>query len=262
MTEPTFQPSEEQLHAYVDDFLPEAERMAVERYLADHPSEALRIEAYRQQNAALQGLRALPEAHPFTLPEFRPRVRWRAVALRTAAAAVLLLAGGGGGWWLHGHLERGRPLWMRLVEQAERAHQTFVPEVVHPVEVTSAHEQHLRTWLSRRLGTPVTVPVLKRHGYDLMGGRLLPASPGPAAQFMYQDAQGNRLTLYMLAAPTGRRDTSFRYVQDGALRICYWMGQTMDFAITGEMPRDQLDGIAKSVYLQLNHMKPPRVGAW
>ena len=43
--------------------------------------------------------------------------------------------GGGTGWWLRGQLAPRDPLWMRLVQQAERAYQTFVPEVVHPVEV-------------------------------------------------------------------------------------------------------------------------------
>jgi anti-sigma factor RsiW len=262
MSEPTFRPSEEQLHAFVDGYLDEPERARVERYLAENAGEAQRIEAYRQQNAALRSLRGLPEGRPFTLPEFRTRLSWRTVALQVAAAAVLLVVGGNLGWFLHGRLEQGKPLWMRLVEQAERAHQTFVPEVVHPVEVTSAQEQHLQTWLSRRLGTPITVPQLRQQGYDLMGGRLLPANPGPAAQFMYQDGQGNRLTLYILAAPSGRRDTAFRYVQDGSLWICYWMGQSMDFALTGELARERLVDVAKSVYLQLNHIQAPPLGGW
>lgn len=262
MSDNAFRPSEEQLHAYVDGFLESPEQGAVERYLTENPGEAMRMEAYQQQNAALLALRELPLARPFTLPDFRPRVVWRVLAVRAVAAVLLLLLGGSAGWWLHGRLAPRKPLWERLVQQAERAHRTFVPEVVHPVEVTSQHEQHLQTWLSRRLGTPITVPVLRGQGYDLMGGRLLPASPGPAAQFMYQNAQGNRLTLYILASPAGRHDAAFRYEQDGALWICYWMGRTLDFALIGEVPRSHLVDIAKNVYMQLNHVKPPDVSRW
>jgi anti-sigma factor RsiW len=262
MSQNGFRPSEETLHAFVDGFLAEPERSAVERYLADNPGEAARVEAYRQQNAALQALRSLPEARRFTPPEFGRRIAWRAVALRVAAAAVLLAAGLAGGWSLHDRLQPSTPLWLRLVQQAERAHQTYVPEVVHPVEVTSDQEQHLRTWLSKRLGTPIRVPVLRRDGYDLVGGRLLPGNPGPAAQFMYQDGQGNRLTLYLLAAPATRRDSSFRYVQSGNLWICTWVGESIDFVLTAEVDRDRMQGIAKDVYMQLNDMKPPKVGSW
>ena len=262
MSADTSRPSEEQLHAFVDGFLGAAERGAVERFLGENPGEGLRIEAYRQQNVALQTLRGLPEARPFTLPEFRARIAWRALALRTVAAALLLAVGGGSGWWLHERLGASKPLWMRLVEQAERAHLTFVPEGVHPVEVKGDQQQHLRTWISRRLGTPVNVPILTSHGYDLVGGRLLPGNPGPAAQFMYQDVHGNRITLYVLAAPAERRSTGFRYVQNGPLWICYWMGDPMDFALTGELPRETLLEVAKTVYLQLNNVKPPQGDSW
>jgi anti-sigma factor RsiW len=255
-------PSEEALHAYVDGFLGEAERAGVERYLGENPAEALRLEAYRQQNAALQALRALPDARPFALPDFSRRRSWTSLARRAVAALLLLAAGSAGGWWLHGRTAPGDPLWLRLVQQAELAHRTFVPEVVHPVEVTSAQEPHLRTWLSRRLGAPVNVPTLRTQGYDLVGGRLLPARPGPAAQFMYQDTSGSRLTLYVLAAPTEQRETAFRYLQSGTLWICYWTGGSMDFALTGELSRERLIEIAKVVFMQLNNMNPPTLDTW
>ncbi len=262
MSEHPLRPSEEQLHAYVDGFLDDPQRVAVESFLQENPGEALRLAAYRQQNVALRALRSLPDARPFTLPEFAPRMAWRKLALRAAAAVVLLALGGTSGWYLHARLQPADPLWMRLVRQAERAYLTFVPEVVHPVEVTSDQEPHLRTWLSKRLGQPVTIPVLARHGYDLVGGRLLPSNAGPAALFMYQDKQGNRLTLYMLAAASPRSNGDVRYVQSGSLWICYWIGQNMDFALTGELDRERLLTLAKSIYMQLNNVKPGGAASW
>ena len=46
------------------------------------------------------------------------------------------------------------------------------------------------TWLSRRLGRQLTAPDLAAQGFDLIGGRLLPASTGPAAQLMIRIRAG------------------------------------------------------------------------
>jgi anti-sigma factor RsiW len=73
----------------------------------------------------------------------------------------------------------------------------YAPERRHAVEVAAAQDDHLVTWLSKRLNRTLTIPSL--HGYEceLVGGRLLPGEDGPAAQFMYQDASGERHMLYM-----------------------------------------------------------------
>ena len=72
------------------------------------------------------------------------------------------------------------------------AHRTFAVEVRHPVEVDAAQEAHLVQWLSKRLGRPLVVPDLSATGYRLMGGRLLPAGSGAAAQLMYENGAGDR----------------------------------------------------------------------
>jgi anti-sigma factor RsiW len=62
--------------------------------------------------------------------------------------------------------------------------------VRHPVEVGAGQEAHLVQWLSKCLGRPLVVPDLAAVGFRLMGGRLLPAEDGPAAQFMYENGKG------------------------------------------------------------------------
>lgn len=69
------------------------------------------------------------------------------------------------------------------------------------MEVAADQEAHLVAWLSKRLGTPLKVPRLDTLGFGLVGGRLLPGDQGPVAQFMYQDGQGQRLTLYVPYKP-------------------------------------------------------------
>ncbi len=254
-------PTEDALHAYVDGFLPAEEAAQVARWLAAHPEEAARIEAYRQQTAALRALAQLPERRAFRMPAFERRAIWRGWPLRAVAAALFLAVGGAGGWWLRGAVAPPHPQWMGLVRQAQVAHQTYIPEVLHPVEVEAGQQAHLATWLSRRLGTEVAVPSLREEGYELVGGRLLPHVPRPAGLLMYQNSAGRRLTVYLAAAHTRAGEASFRYTRSGDLWICYWMGESVDFALTGAVSREQILAIAKRVYMQVNRVAPPDVGA-
>ncbi len=250
-------PAETMLHAYVDGVLPAGQEPHVESYLAENPAEAGRIEAYRRQNAALRALGDRLAAQAIPLRRARPGRHTRRLRM-LAAAVVLLAAGVGGGWWLRGQLGADTARTMRfsavLAQDAAMAHRVYVPEVLHPVEVGAAQEQHLVKWLSKRLGSPVRAPVLKAQGFDLVGGRLLPGATGPAAQFMYQDAQGVRLTLYVLTSDGASRTTAFRYVQKGSVGVFYWLDGALDYALAGEMERERLLDVAMVIYKELRNL--------
>ena len=63
------------------------------------------------------------------------------------------------------------------------------------VEVGADQKDHLVGWLSKRVGVTLTAPDLESQGFRLIGGRLLPAgTTGMAAQFMYEDATGRRVS--------------------------------------------------------------------
>src|SRR5690349_19913814 len=90
-----------------------------------------------------------------------------------------------------------------LAQEAAVAHFVFQPEVRHPVEVAAAQQDHLVQWLSKRQGRPLKVPVLSAQGNELVGVCLLPGDEGARAQFMYQNASGQRITLYLGAVQPG-----------------------------------------------------------
>ncbi len=71
------------------------------------------------------------------------------------------------------------------------------------------------TWLSNRLKRSMTIPSLTEYGFQLVSVRLLPGEEGPAAQFMYQNAAGERLTLYITTATIRRNDSKIRMLKDG-----------------------------------------------
>lgn len=135
--------------------------------------------------------------------------------------------------------------------RAARAHAVFVSEVRHPVEVDASQQAHLVAWLSKRLGTQLRVPVLAGDGFELLGGRLLPGSDGPVAQFMYQDGSGARLTLYVTRRGGVDAPTAFRFTQEGDVSVFYWIDRDFGYALSSQAPRATLAKVANTVYKQL-----------
>ena len=103
-------------------------------------------------------------------------------------------------------------------------------------------------WLSKRLGRQLVTPDLSGAGFRLMGGRLLPAEDGPAAQFMYENGSGERLTLYLRSGI--RDETAFRYHEEGGIGAFYWSDEGFGYAIAARADRAPLLRIAEIVHQQ------------
>jgi anti-sigma factor RsiW len=168
---------------------------------------------------------------------------------RAAAAMAWLALGAALGWGVRDAREPARAI--ALPRQAVVAHAAYAPEVRHPVEVTAKEEAHLAGWLSKRLGATVRAPKLGTLGFELLGGRLLPESGRPGAQFMYQDASGRRLTLYV-STDVENRDTAFRHFSEGRLHVFYWVDRSLGYALSGELEKEEILRVARAVYEQLN----------
>ena len=270
--------TESDLQAYGDGVLPESRHADIENYLSTHREEAERIQAYREQKLAIKSLysQVLDEAIPERLyraaatpPGLARQAAgpWRlpfASLSRIAAGFALVFVGAAAGWIGRGSIEPAQ-LHARagnaastqaaemtgLARRAAMAHLVYSPEVLHPVEVGSAQKDHLVKWLSKRLGSPLHPPKLDAQGYDLMGGRLLPGSHGPVAQFMYQDTSGRRLTLYVSTENTDNKSTGFRFAQEGPVNVFYWIDGKFGYALSGGIDKSKLVAIATAVYEQL-----------
>lgn len=246
--------SDDDLHAYVDGALAPGRRGEVEDWLAAHPDDARRVHQWREQVDGLHRLfdPVLDEAVPNRLTAQRRPLA--PVLARLAASVLLLAAGAAGGWWLRGAESAVRP---PVAAEALAAHVVFAAEIRHPVEVAASDHAHLVGWLSKRLGTPLRTPDLRAAGFSLVGGRLLPASAGPAAQFMYEDGSGQRVTLYLRQAGDSGA-TAFRYAAQGTANAFYWIDNGFAFAIAGTVPRQALQPLAHEVYRQM--AEAPRPG--
>ena len=265
--------TEADLHAWVDRRLTPARHAEVEQFLAARPDERQRVLDWQQQNALLHGLLdpVLVEPLPLRLPLHREATvwPWRGIA---AGLAIAVLSGGSS-WFVRGRLDAdaarlaladpgrttvasagGRSVLSGFARRAAVAHVVYSPDVRRPVEVGADQEQQLVAWLSKRLGTAVKPPSLQPVGYELMGGRLLPGETGAVAQFMYHDATGQRLTLYVTREapkPNGRAETAFRFGQDGPVNVFYWVDADFGYALSGGAGRDELTRVATEVYRQL-----------
>ena len=122
----------------------------------------------------------------------------------------------------------------------------------HPVEVSADEREHLNAWLSKRLAATVVAPDIRRAGYQLVGGRLLPDAGRPAAQFMYEDDGGTRITLYVRGHGQSARDTALRHAADGNISIVYWLDGSLAYALSGSIERAQLQHTAEEMYRALN----------
>jgi anti-sigma factor RsiW len=237
------------LSAFIDDELPHGERAAVRERLAQDPDAASRVAAYRAQKAALQASCALSARADAPVVVLRVRIPWWR---RVGVAACWLVAGAGLALLLGPMAPRfigGGSEPMTFAQRADVAYAVYTPERRHPVEVAASEEEHLITWLSKRLDRPLSVPSLQEYGYTLVGGRLLPGEAGPAAQFMYENQTGERLTLYVTGTP--KDQTAFRLFRDGNRRTFYWVSDQMGYALSGPISEGKLRTIALEVCSEL-----------
>jgi anti-sigma factor RsiW len=243
--------TEHDLHAYVDDRLDPDARRAVEVHLATASEDAARVQAYREHIAMLRAQYDPVLREP--VPDRLRRIDATRRSARFAIAAGWLVAGVFVGWFAHALLGTGGPgAPASFARQAALAHAVYSPEVRHPVEVGADQHEHLVNWLSKRVGSKLRAPLLTAEGFELVGGRLLPGDEGAVAQFMYQDAKGKRLTLYVSRRAQGQRDTAFRFSQEDKVGVFYWIDGPLGYALSGELPRPELLSIATIVYKQLN----------
>jgi len=241
---------EDDLQAWQDRRLPPERAAVVEAYLATHPDVAQRFRRYAEQEVQLASALSakLEEPIPSRLRIVAIAARRRrrlATVLGRVAAALLLVAAGAAGEWYVGFRSRPEPLGTATANAVAAFH-TFSVEVRHPVEVRAEDGPNLAQWLSNRLDRAITPPNLSPEGFRLMGGRLLPTAGMPAAQLMYDDDHGTRLTVYV--QPMGIDGEEFRLTRQGDVRTVYWAERRLALAVTGRTSDAVLMAVARRVH--------------
>jgi anti-sigma factor RsiW len=266
-------PDDATLSAWLDGHLDGPEGVQAQAWLHEHPEDAARVRMWAADRDALRARFDSVLAEP--VPErLRDLVlgahahRWRHQPwLRAAAVALIFVIGAAAGIVADRRLAGGKAgesidaaatSVERWPQRAAIAHAVYAPEVRHPVEVSvregdaafqREQEQHLSRWLTRRLELPVKLFDLRDQGFELVGGRLLPDAAGPSAQLMYQDASGQRVTVY-LRKPEDDTPAAFRYEKRGGLGMFYWVEGRCGYALVGPQSRERLLALAEAIFRQ------------
>ncbi|MFO1218535.1 MAG: anti-sigma factor [Burkholderiaceae bacterium] len=264
-SEHTMRPDDTLMSAWLDGEVEGADDERVQAWLREHPEDAARVRLWAADRDALRARLApmldepVPERLQHVVRQHRRDGALRGPWLQAAMAAGLFVAGAliGALWMRAAPAERlaEAPRW---TQRAAIAHAVFAPEERHPVEVSvrtgdaaqqREQEQHLARWLTRRLAVDVRLFDLRDHGFELVGGRLLADANGPSAQLMYQDAGGQRVTVYMRKAGQDV-PAAFAYERSGNLGLFYWVEGHCGYALVGPLPREQLLALAQAIHRQ------------
>lgn len=249
--------TERDIHLALDGELPDEECTAFETWLEANPEMKARSNRFGADREALRGAlsSALDEPVPVRFTRLvagdggvRPlrRSRWWHVA----AAAVLLATGGAGGYvaGMRGiGVEDAQA--DRFAEEAVAAYVVYAAEKRHAVEVPASDGEHMRNWLSARIGLRLVTPDLTADGFQLVGGRLLPAGAGKAAMLLYEDAEGNRISLFVTSASGSYAKGT--YGDKNGPTAVYWLDKGYGCAVVGALPQERLAIVARNAYRQL-----------
>jgi len=248
--------SDEELHAYADNQLAGERASEVAAALAREPASAARVSEIRRQNALLRDALDpwLAEPLPRELlsaaarSAARPRRRWLPAALAAAASLVL---GIGLGWFGRSEMLQLAGTPTTFQRQAALTHALYAADANRPVEVWANEEERLVRWLSKRLNYPLHAPNLNGVGFALVGGRLVAGNEKPGALFMYENADKQRISLFVRKDAEPSRETAFRYAVEDGVGVFYWIDDTCGYALSGRLDRGQLLAVARVAYGQL-----------
>ena len=151
------------------------------------------------------------------------------------------------GWWSHSLFESY--LGVRLppvVVEAAQAHQVFAADPHRPVELSATATADMVRWFSHHLGKPMHIPSLDEVGLRLIGGRLLTAEDGPAAQLIYEDKAGRRLTLCLSSEPN-EVGPEVQIAEIEGLTAGYCQVDDLTYALVAETTEAQLSAIASEL---------------
>lgn len=252
--------SDYELHAYVDGELDEQRRIEVEAWLTKNPQSMTKVRQYRSISERLHARfdPVLNETHNLVATPPTARIRF----VHAAALAVLMLSSGLLGWSLRTPELEMPPLAVaQLVQPAAFAHHVYATDSRYPVEISAGEQASLNQWIARRMHTDLRAPDLSGVGLSLVGGRLLPSTDRMAAQFMYEDEPGSRVTVYVRRIADADAVTDFRYRERDSMHVFYWIINTMGYAVIGTQDAAQLISYANAVQTAFQHQHAAPAGA-
>lgn len=167
---------------------------------------------------------------------------------------ALLLIGLIGGWFLHDNLDAfaGNSL-AGVAQFAVDAHQLYTKDSRHGVEVSVRNSKHLRSWMKSQLKTNVDPVNLEKHGYKLLGGRVLPVKGTIAGQYMYKNKKDkSKLTILVSSYVQDTQNTipkckNIELENKTMLNVCGWKKSDLIYYVVTSKPTEEVNILATAI---------------
>lgn len=252
MTETDFsqQRFSQQLSAYLDGELSDAEAAQVEAVLADDPAAQAEFDALSRADmaaaamfdeqlagaASLDLVRQIKGAELVEPAAGAPARRWPWSSI--AAALAMLAVGLAGGYALRGAPTPDAPVWLTQIAEY---HKVYAGQTRHLVEVSAQESDHIEAWLGKTTGAPFEIPDLTGAGLTFEGGRLLVAAGKPVAQLMYRTADGTVIALCLKRSNRGAdAEGVMASHRLNGFDLITWVEEGRDVVLVGPQGRDDL----------------------
>ena len=242
-------PTENELHAFVDDELSLSRRAEIAGILQSDPALAARVAAYQEDRDRLRiALNSIAD-EPLP-PVWAARIeagmatRPKPVLTRRLAVAVSLALAASVAIIAPWHWQQGDTI-LAEAEAARDGRVTGRLAGAQPLPPPASRDTMLRS----ALGMPVRAPNLQRFGFQLVGIELFGPPVGGAAQLQYLDPDRRTLTVYVRHSDG---TVQFDLLRRGGLRICVWQDDVVGAVIIAPVSAAEMLRIASIAYADLN----------
>ncbi len=246
--------SEDDLHAYVDGFLSSDDIARVEDYLKTHREAAARVENWKHSREALRRGLAFKAQEPvpsaLNVQRLAAARRARSWAPQRVAAGIVLALGigMGVGWYAHPDGSHGLA---SLGQQAALAQRVLVADAGRPAEFSTTNLTQRVGWTDEKLGHQVTAPDLSAAGYKLLGSRLVPTEQGAAPMFTYENAHGDRISIFIRLMVGIDTNASMRPIDGKDVSGYAWAHDGVGFGVVSSKPIPELRQLSNQVRSQI-----------
>ncbi len=246
------------LQAYVDGRLSPEAAAEVEARLADDAAARTATASWRHHRNLIRAAAEAMDTGPENirtaalerelarrLAARRIRGLFHSPRLRQLAASAAIFAIG---WFSHdayGQLsQQDRP---GYVSEALAAHKIFAYDTLRPVEFRPGEMEAALEWLSDKMDRKLASPQLDALGLEVVGARLVGTSEGPAGLFVYQDQNGERLSVVLAAHAPEKPVAPLRVMSEGEQSVAFWSDEALDYAVLGRHSSALLTRVAAAV---------------
>jgi len=248
MTLPAY-PTENELHAFIDDELGASRRAEIAGILREDAALAMRIAAYKADRerlrTAFDGVdeQPLPTAWAAQIQAAFASRRRAVITRRFAVAAGVALAAS---VIVVARWQRQRDDTILAEAEAARDGQLDGRLVGgEPLPEPASRDGLLRSALDMH----VRAPDLKRFGFQLVRMELFGRPSGGAAQLLYLDPNQRSLTIYVRHSDG---TVQFDLLRRGQTRVCVWQDDVVGAVIIAPVSAAEMLRIASSAYTDLN----------